>query len=72
MHIYYLEHLTCNSNIIKKTVSEYINTFIRFVTLLICYPNILMYVVDKDFFYFTANLRIICKFFLFMYKVQMV
>ncbi len=50
MHIYYLELLTCNSNIIKNTVSEYINTFMWFVTLLICYPNLLMYLVDQDFF----------------------
>jgi hypothetical protein len=50
MHIYYLEHFTCNSNIIKKYLSEYINTFIWFVTLLICYPNILMYLVNQDFF----------------------
>jgi hypothetical protein len=49
MHIYYLEHLTCVSYKIKNTVSEYINTFIWFVTLLICYPNILMYLVEQEF-----------------------
>jgi hypothetical protein len=66
MHIYYLEHLTCNRNIMKNTVSEHINTFKWFVTLLICYPNILMYLVDQHF-YFTANWRLICKFFFRIY-----
>ncbi len=52
MHVYYLEHLTCNSNIIKNTISEYINTFLWFTTILKCYPNMLMYLVDQDFFIF--------------------
>ncbi len=50
MHVYYLEHLTCNSNIIKKPVSEYINTFLWFTTILKCYPNMLMYLVEQEFF----------------------
>jgi hypothetical protein len=61
MYNYYLKYLTLYSNIIKNNVSEYMNTCILLVTLLICHPKLLMYLINKYNLQYPVILSVIIK-----------